>query len=418
MAVVDVAGDLLNVFVFHGGTFGMGLATTISHYVALAVLLTHFMEKSSLFRFSLKQVWLKMAQPLMRDGLSRAVCMLCRGLLPILLNSLALSLAGDMGVTAYSAMNSTTFVVGSLGWGIGGAVLIMGGMTVGEQNVHGLETVVRTALSDILIWVDLLAVAVFASAPFLARLYIPDAPDACAMALTAMRCYAVTLPFLAFNVSAANYFQATSRTMATYIVNIGIEFACTAAMALILRPFFGITGVWLAFPIGQALLCLAIVLLANIRRDSDREGLAARMLLPKDFGVPEADCIERSIHNMDEVVALSVDVGAFCAAHGIGKKESNRLALCIEEMAGNVIEHGFTDGKPHHLDVRVTVKDGQITLRMRDDCRKFDLREKAQNWSFDAEYPEKNIGIRMVMHAARDIAYTNTMNTNNLIVKI
>ena len=418
MAVVDVAGDLLNVFVLHGGMFGMGLASSISHYAALIVLLTHFLRGSSLFRFSLHGIQLKMAPMLMRDGLPRAASMLCRGLLPIFLNSLALKLAGDLGVTAFSAMNSTTFVIGSLGWAIGGAVLIMGGMTVGEQDVHGLENVVRTALYDILIWVVLIAVIVLTAAPLLAVLFIPDEPDACAMAVTAIRCYAAALPFLAFNVSGANYFQAISRIKAAYLVNICIEFACTACMAFILQVFFGITGLWLAFPIGQGLLCFVIILCAVLRRSADREGLAACMMLPADFGVPDKDCIERSIHSMEEVVAMSVDVGAFCAAHAFGKKESSRLALCIEEMAGNVIEHGFSDGKPHHLDVRVLVKNEQIVLRLRDDCRLFDLSKKVKDWSFDPEHPEHNIGIRMVMHAAKDIAYTNTMNMNNLIVKI
>ena len=87
-------------------------------------------------------------------------------------------------------------------------------------------------------------------------------------------------------------------------------------------------------------------------------------------------------------------------------------------MAGNVIEHGFADGKPHHLDVRVLVKDGTMVLRLRDDCSKFDLREKAASWQPDPEHPERNIGIHIIMRVAKDVAYTNTMNTNNLIITI
>ena len=113
------------------------------------------------------------------------------------------------------------------------------------------------------------------------------------------------------------------------------------------------------------------------------------MLLPKDFGIPEADRIEGSLHTVEEVIGLSDRVIPFCMERGIGKKEANRLALCIEEMAGNVIKHGFTDGKPHHLDVRVLVKDGGLILRLRDDCEKFDLREKTQSWKLDPEHPEK-----------------------------
>ena len=418
-AVVDIVGDLLSVFVLHGGMFGIGLASSIGHYCALAVVLSHFLKnKSSMFRFSLKAIRLSMAPIVMRDGLPRAVCMLSRALLPILLNALALKLAGDLGAAAYSAMVNTTFVIGSLGWGIGGAMFIMGSMSVGEQDLKGLMTDIGTALKDILLGVVPLAVVVFLVSPLIARLFIPDEPEACAMAVTAIRCYAVTLPFLAFNVTGANYFQAIGRKWASYIINICIEFACSAAMALILSGRFGINGVFYAFPAGAAFLCLCILLRAFLARDKNREGAAALMMLPPDFGVPEDDCIERSIHSMDEVIALSMDVGEFCAAHGISTKDANRLALCIEEMAGNVIEHGFTDGKPHHLDVRVLIKDGQTILRMRDDCDLFNLREQADHWAFDPEHPEKNIGIRMVMHAAKDLAYTNTMKTNNLIITI
>ena len=416
MAGADILGDLLNVTVFKGGMFGMGLATSVGQYVALFIVLTHFFKKSELFSFSLRNVKLRATPALMSDGLPRAACMLCRGLLPILINSIALRLAGNSGVAAYSTMNNTTFVLGAFGWGIGGAVLIMGGVAVGEQDTHGLVTVVKTALKDILIGVTLLAVAVFVASPFIAGLFITEKDETFTMAVTAIRCYAVTLPFLAFNVSSANYCQAITRKAASLIINIFIELVCTAVITLILANFLGITGIWLAFPIGQAALSLAIVLRAVIGRDKTRRGLASCMMLRRGFGVDENDCIDRSVSNMDEVIALSEQIGEFCSAHGLGAKESYRVALCIEEMAGNVIEHGFSDGKPHHLDIRVLVKDGKTILRLRDDCAFFDLREQAKKWSFNPEHPERNIGIRMVMCASEDIAYTRTMKTNNLII--
>ena len=417
-AAADIIGDLLVVFVFHGGMFEIGLASSISHYLGFLIVLTHFLKKSNMFRFSLKGVKPGMAPVIMRDGLPRAVCMLSRALLPIYLNGLALKLAGDMGAAAYSAMISTTFAVAALGWGIGGAVFIMCGMSFSEQDTKAILIETETAGRDILFGVIPLAAVVFLASPLIARLFIPDAGEAYPMAVTAIRCYAVSLPFLAFNVSSANFCQAIERPIGSYCINICIEFACTALMALLLTGPFGINGMFYAFPAGAALLSAGIALCAVCRRDQSREGAAAYLMLPKDFGVPEEDCIERSIHSVDEVVTLSVDVVDFCVAHGISAKDANRLALCIEEMAGNVIEHGFADGKPHHLDVRVLIKDGETILRMRDDCVLFNLREQAERWSFDPEHPERNIGIRMVMHAAKDLAYTNTMKTNNLIIKI
>ncbi len=381
------------------------------------MVLSHFFQKGSLFRFSLREIRPARLLPLSRDGLPRAVCMLCRGVLPVLLNALIIRLVGDGGVTALSAMTSTSFVVASLGWGIGGAVLIMGGMAAGEQDVTALKDVVHTALRDILGGVVCLAALVFALAPLIASLFISQAGETRVMALWAIRCYALCLPFLAFNVSAANYFQAVARNLEANVVNIGIEVACTAGTAWSLSRLLGVRGVWIAFPAGAALLSLLILLRLLLLLDPSRPWPEACMALRPDFGVREEDRLERSLHSMEEVVALSQEVYALCAAHGIGQREAHRLALCIEELAGNVIEHGFSDGRPHHMELRVLVKDG-IVLRLRDDCRRFDFREKAESWSFDPAQPEKNIGIRMVMRVAADIVYTNTMNTNNLIVRL
>ncbi len=418
MAIVDVSGDLLNVFVFHGGMFGMGLASALSHYAALFVVLSHFIGKRSMFSFSFANVHFRTTPALMRDGLPRAMCMLCRGLLPMLLNPLVLSLSGPDGVAALSAMNSSSYVVGSLGWGIGGAMLIMSGMMVGESDVHGLSDVVKSALTDILTGVVLVSIVVFAAAPAIAELYIPGVDSARIMAITAIRGYAIGLPFLAFNVSFANYYQATGRTRHAHIVNICIEFVCTALLSVVLCPMLGVTAVWIAFPLGSILLTAILVIMAIFKKSSERSGLAAYLPLTPGFSVPESDILIRSVRTMDEVVSLSVDVGAFCLDHSISSGEANRLALCVEELAGNVIRHGFSDNKPHSLDVRVIVKDGHSVLRLRDDCREFDLRKMTESWTPDPEHPEHNIGTRLVMAAAKDIAYTHTMNTNNLIITV
>ena len=69
MTVTDVALDLLNVLVFHGGMFGMGLASSLSYYVAMAVAAVYFLSRRSVFRFSRKLVTgRKMSE------LSAAVC--------------------------------------------------------------------------------------------------------------------------------------------------------------------------------------------------------------------------------------------------------------------------------------------------------------------------------------------------------
>ena len=46
MTAADVILDLLNVKVFHGGMFGMGLASSLSYYAALLVAGIYFFSKN------------------------------------------------------------------------------------------------------------------------------------------------------------------------------------------------------------------------------------------------------------------------------------------------------------------------------------------------------------------------------------
>ena len=117
---------------------------------------------------------------------------------------------------------------------------------------------------------------------------------------------------------------------------------------------------------------------------------------------------------MDKVIILSENIGRFCRKQRIDKRRTHHLSLCIEEMTGNVVQHAFTDGKKHFIDIRVLIKKEQLIFRIRDDGIPFNPLEKLQE---DAD-PCKNIGIRLVKRISVGTDYRNTIGLNNLIVKL
>ena len=92
------------------------------------------------------------------------------------------------------------------------------------------------------------------------------------------------------------------------------------------------------------------------------------------------------------------------------------MALCVEELCNNIITYGFADKKNHSIDVRVIKLDDGWTLRIRDNCTKFDPLEWAK--ANETDDRTKNIGINMVSGMAKDIKYISTMDLNNLTVTI
>ena len=77
MTVSDIVFDILNVFVFHGGTFGMGLASSLSYYLALVIGLTYFLKKDCMFKLKLKSVKARICANLFRYGIPTVISALC-----------------------------------------------------------------------------------------------------------------------------------------------------------------------------------------------------------------------------------------------------------------------------------------------------------------------------------------------------
>ena len=116
-------------------------------------------------------------------------------------------------------------------------------------------------------------------------------------------------------------------------------------------------------------------------------------------------------------MAVSRQVTAFCESRGIDKRRAAFAGLCMEEMAGNVVSHGFSkDTKRHSADIRVTHKDGAVILRIRDNCAVFNPSEYARLMETDESC--KNVGIRLVYRIASDVSYQNLLGMNVLTMRI
>ena len=141
------------------------------------------------------------------------------------------------------------------------------------------------------------------------------------------------------------------------------------------------------------------------------------MVVPEDFGVSEDKRMDLSITSIGEVVTISQKVQAFCLDRGIDERRAYLAGLSMEEMAGNIVEHGFEkDSKKHSIDVRVVHKGDDVILRIKDDCVPFDPAERQK--LAVGEDVTKNIGIRMVFRMARDVQYQNILGLNVLTIRI
>ena len=413
MTVTDVALDLLNALVFHGGMFGMGLASALSYYAAMGISAFYFLSKKSVFRFSPRQVTRRKAGELFVSGIPAGFNMASSVILVFLMNRITQSSGGQAAVAAFTVIMTIGNSACCITTGIGGVSLTLSGILYNEEDRSGLKELIRLMIRYSAALGAAMGAVLVIFAPAFVSLFIPAAGSTQDMAVTGLRIFAAGLIPCCMNNALKYTYQGCGRPKLTETISLLEGAALPAAAAFVMSRAAGLTGAWLYFPAGELMMLGGIALWIRRKTKQKPWEEGACLLLTSEFGVSPDRLLETDLHSMEEVTAAAREAERFCRSHGESERVSNRIALCIEEMASNTIRHGFEkDRKEHHLSVRVLCKPDHWVLRFRDDCGAFDPVH------YVPEEPEKALGIRLTRAIALEAKYTYSLNLNNLTLKL
>ena len=414
MTVMDIGLDLVNALVLHWGMFGMGLASALSYYTAMAIGAFYFLSKKCVFRFSLKQVTGRKIAELFGSGIPAGFNMASSVILVFLMNRIVRNLGGQAAVAAYTVITTIGNSANCITTGIGGVSLTLAGILFNEEDRTGLKELTKLLCRDAIYLGLGMGAVLLVFAPAFVGLFIPETGVARDMAIRGLRMFAAGLIPCCVNNALKNAYQACGRPRLTEILSILEGAAFPVAAAFLGSRAAGITGAWLYFGAGEIITLFFICLLIHRKTGRLPWKESAWLLLKDDFGAGNGNLMERDIRSMDEVAAAAREAEVFCREHGQSERISAHIALCIEEMARNTIQHGFEkDQKEHHLSVRVLHKGSQWVLRFRDDCGAFDPVHFVPE-----DDASEGLGIRLVRAVARDASYTYSLNLNNLTLKL
>jgi hypothetical protein len=416
MGVSDIAIDLLNVLVFHGGMWGIGMATTISYTLGLLVLLTYLFSKDRFFRFRYKDMALVNVQRMLGMGLPSGIRVGMCAVATVLISTLVMGTLGASAMSSLAVQRNLQSLLLSLATGISGATLLLTGISYGEQDRRGLMDVGRMSAYATMLVSGGVGLLVFLLANPLVSLYISRMDASFLYAVHAVRWLAVSLPLITWNHCLGSYLQGVEHSGWAMMVYISSELVFLVLCAFVMRWIWGLEGVFASFAVSQLLVILVFNLEAYLRRDKRYKGMEAYVFVPKDFGVSPENRLERTLCRQEEVWALAEQAQSFCLDRGVSAGKAYKVSLYIEEMGNIIFTYGFNDGKPHHLEVRLSLNKKEIIIRFRDDCRRFDIKERASHWKEDPAHPEFTLGVRMVMRACKTLSYNNSLSFNNLMV--
>ena len=412
MTLSDIAFDLLNVFVFRGGMLGMGLASSLSYYLALFVGLAYFFRKDCMFKLKLRSVTRKICGSLMKYGVPTVINALAMVVLVFTLNKILLSVGGNLAVASYSVISTVGNICYCFGSGVASVALLLSSIFYSDEDRTAIHTLVRTQTYYAVVLDGLLIVAVLLLAPVLVGLFLND-PMARTMTVRGLRLFSFSLLPCSLNTTFKNYYQGVDRMRLTEFISLLQNMTFPVLTALVLSRFWGTTGVWLSFLGGELLTMTVIWIVVWYRNKRIVPLTEVFALLPADFGVRDEDRIEMTIRSKEDVLDVLQRTAAFCRSHGENARNSALIPLCVEEMVNNILEHGFKPGRKHQsVDVRVLIKGDSRIIRIRDNCVNFDPVEYLK--LHETDDPAAHIGIRMVMKMVKSANYVNSLGLNNL----
>lgn len=408
MTVTDVGLDLLNALVFHGGMFGMGLASSLSYYAASCVGLFYFLSKKCVFRFSISAVKRKKIIEIVRGGIPSVFTMGSTVVMVYAINHILLGTGGAVAVAAFTVITAIGNACNCIATGLGGVALTLSGIFYNEEDGTGLRELVGLLTRHAIALGTIAGALLLAFAPACVSVFLPDAGPARTMAIMGVRLFALGLIPCCLNTEFKNICLGTDRVYVTEIYALIQGAVLPVLAALAFSRFMGTTGVWLYFVAGESLALLAFSCKVWLRAGRFSLRAGDYLMLNPDFGVPPEALLEWNIHTLEEVDSAARAARAFCLRHGQNERDSDRVALCVEEMAGNTVSNGFTQGG-NHLFVRLQNKGERWVLRFRDDCIAFDpMHHMRMGTKGDGDR------LRMALGMADEIRYTYSLNLNNV----
>ena len=417
--VTNAAADALLTVVFPLGTLGLGLASSISVWLFFGFQALYFISGKSHLKFSIKSCRWKDAPRIAVRGYSGALSRFVEMFRCLIVNVLIMKFVGNAGLSSFSASNSFLGVIWSIPFGMIAVQRMLMSISVGEEDRESLKDTMRVILRIGVPIMIVVAGLIIAAAVPLTRMFYRDPSDPIYdMTVMGFRMLPICMPLAVVSLSFACYAQAAQKKLMSIVLPIIDGFAGVSLTSLFLIPLMKMNGLYLANILNGIICILVIILFAYLEKKRFPSSIDDLMMIPDDFGPSELDRIDISVRGMEDVENVSTHVEGFGTMRGIDHRRALFASVALEEMAGNIVEHGFTKDKrqKHIIDIRVIHRGDDVILRMRDDCLPFDPSKR--ELLLEPEDKAHNVGIRLVYKISKKVEYQNLLGCNVLTVTI
>ncbi len=417
--VINLLGDILNIYVLKMGLFGMALATSVANIIVCLILLVYFLVFSKMFKFSLLGFQGRYLYMIIRDGFPSFTYFGSIVIRTFLFNYIIINYLDVSVLAVMAVINNFAGVVDALMTGFGDTTLLIGGVLYGEKDNKGMSRMMKIALiSSVVLMFVVTVISIVASGPIVSLFSDSNEP---VFLENAARAISISAFYFVPDVIALVFkkqIQAVGRRTYTSVSNVLCNVVYVGVFAFIFVKLLGSDGLFLSFTLCYTAILITHLVYANIiASKNNRRGFDKLLFLPQNYDIEDKDIWKKAVNNREACLLSSKEIGQECLERNIDKKRANYVKLVIEEVSLNVIEHGFVHGKNNTIIIRVIFLSDSIIVSIKDDCPHFNPKNYYDIVCKNDDV-SNNIGIHLVMQLAKKVVYTNSFDMNNLMVEM
>ncbi|HHX66990.1 MAG: MATE family efflux transporter [Miniphocaeibacter sp.] len=269
-AITNIILDYVFVILLGLGVKGAALATIIGQFFSFIWVLMFFFGSKSSIRITKENIKLKLhtVGEILSLGLSPFGMQIASSLVITIFNIQLAKFGNENAITAMGIVQSISTIAFMPIFGLNQGSQPILGYNFGAKKYQRVKRTLIYAIIIATIYISICYCVIMLAPELLINLFIVNASNIntiMPITVEALKVTSFVFPILGFQILSSNYFQATGKPVIGVILSLSRQLIVLLPVLLILPKFFGLLGVWLAYPVSD--LIAFILSLIFLTRD-------------------------------------------------------------------------------------------------------------------------------------------------------
>lgn len=249
--------DYIFIFPMKMGIFGAIFATGLSPIISIISMLSHWIKRKNTFHVCRTKVKTHIVRQELALGFPSLIAQLSSGIVMITFNAIILKLEGNTGVAAYGVIANISLVVVAIYTGIAQGVQPLISHFYGKSIDRQVRTLMRYSVQTMLVISLFIYIIIFVFAQPIASVFNSENNlELQQIAVTGLKIYFTSSAFVGYNIILAIFFTSVEIALPAHILSVLRGLVLIIPMAFLLSAIGGMMGIWLTYPITEALVAV------------------------------------------------------------------------------------------------------------------------------------------------------------------